>query len=76
MCHSLEIDIVGPKLKGITKLRDRDWLKKMIRNGMELVNANDSIAVSVFKQWDRAEHPVFERLSENEVELIILYLNK
>lgn len=75
MCHSLKIDIVGPKLTGVTKLRTRQWLVRMIRNGNELIREGDSTANALYVKWQKSGHPDFERLSDKEVDMIIDYLD-
>lgn len=73
-CHSASIDLVGPKLKGVTKTRTTDWLKKMITNGEQLRKSGDKTAVSLYSKWNNLEHPNFEKLDSEEIESIIDYL--
>lgn len=73
-CHSASIDLVGPKLKGVTKTRTTDWLKKMITNGEQLRKSGDKTAVGLYSKWNNLEHPNFEKLDSEEIESIIDYL--
>lgn len=73
-CHSANIDIVGPKIKGITNNRKIDWLTKMIINGDNLMQSGDKDAIELYKKWNNVPHPNFERLSKKEVSAIIDYL--
>lgn len=73
-CHGANVDIVGPKMKGITKNRSDDWLMKMITNGDALIKSGDKDAVMLYKKWGNIQHPNFERLTKDEVQAIIDYL--
>jgi antitoxin component YwqK of YwqJK toxin-antitoxin module/cytochrome c551/c552 len=73
-CHSANVDIVGPKLKGVTDIRTTDWLIKMITNGDALIKSGDKDAVALYKKWNTLQHPNFERLSNDEVTAIIDYM--
>jgi antitoxin component YwqK of YwqJK toxin-antitoxin module/cytochrome c551/c552 len=73
-CHSANVDIVGPKLKGVTDIRTNDWLIKMITNTDALVKSGDKDAIALFKKWNNIAHPNFERLSNEEVTAIIDYM--
>lgn len=73
-CHSPNVDIVGPKMKGVADKRTNEWLKKMITNGDALINSGDKEAVALYKNWNNIKHPNFERLSSEEVTAIIDYL--
>lgn len=74
MCHSPNVDIVGPMLKGVTDRRNNDWLTKMITNGDALQKSGDKDAVELYRKWNNTQHPNFERLSSEEVKAIIEYL--
>jgi cytochrome c551/c552 len=73
-CHKIEMDLVGPMMKGVTQNRNSDWLFKMISNGNALVKSGDKDAVSLYNKWNRIEHPHFEKLSTEDVLSIIKYL--
>ena len=74
MCHSSNVDIVGPMMKGVADKRSNDWLTKMIINGDSLQKGGDKVAVELYKKWDNIQHPNFERLSNEEVKAIIDFL--
>jgi antitoxin component YwqK of YwqJK toxin-antitoxin module len=73
-CHSVNIDIVGPKMQGVTENRTNEWLTRMIINGDALVKSGDKDAVALYKKYNNMQHPNFERLSKDEVTAIIEYL--
>ena len=74
MCHNPNVDVVGPKLKGVAKNRPEEWLRSMIINGDALRKNGDKVAVDLYLKWNKIEHPNFERLSNEEVDAIIDYL--
>lgn len=73
-CHTPDMDIVGPQMKGVTENRTNEWLIKMITNGDALIKSGDKDAVELYKKYNNMEHPNFERLGINEVNAIIDYL--
>ncbi len=74
VCHNPNIDLIGPKLKGVSDKRSTDWLIKMITNGDALRNSGDIVAILLYENWSNINHPNYEHLSNNEVKLIIDYL--
>ncbi len=74
MCHTPNVDIVGPMMKGVTDRRTSDWLTKMITNGDALQKSGDKDAVELYMKWSNTQHPKFEQLSNEEVKAIIEYL--
>jgi cytochrome c2 len=73
-CHSIgEGTIIGPDLKGITKTRDIEWLRKMIidSEGME---ESDQLAKKLYLEYEEAGMPSTE-LTEKEIDAIIKYLD-
>lgn len=75
-CHKYEEDSYGPALKGVATKRNKDWLYRMIHNGQQLVSEGDPIAVALFQQWKKREHPSQERLDRHQIEAIIKYLKE
>lgn len=73
-CHNENMDMVGPKMKGVAKIRTNEWLTSMIINGEALVESGDKDAVALYKNYYNVQHPNFERLSKDEVTAIIEYL--
>lgn len=72
-CHTIgEGEEVGPDLKGITKIRDIEWLRKMILDP-EKMEKTDSLAKKLYKEYEEVGMPT-EELTEEEVEAIIKYI--
>lgn len=76
MCHSANVDIVGPKMKGVAAKRSREWLVRMISNGDALQKGGDKVANDLYQKWNNIQHPNFERFDSREVNAIISYLNE
>ncbi|MFQ5865194.1 MAG: c-type cytochrome [bacterium] len=72
-CHTIGGGVeVGPDLKGVTKTRDIEWLKKMILNPEEM-EQTDPVAKELYQKYEEVGM-VTEELTEEEVEAIIKYL--
>lgn len=74
LCHSANTDLVGPKLAGVAKTRRKAWLAQMISDGEALMKSGDKDAQALYKKWNNVRHPKFERLSKEDVQAIIGYL--
>jgi cytochrome c2 len=73
-CHSIGGDADdAPDLKGVTKIRDLIWLRRMILNPEEM-EENDPIAIKLYQEYDELGM-VPEELTDEEVEAIIKYLD-
>lgn len=73
-CHAPDKDGYGPALRGVTKRRSKEWIERMIRNGMELVNSGDKEALALYEKWGRKKHLNMEVLNAKQVAAIIDYL--
>jgi len=66
-CHTIgNGDKVGPDLLGVTNVRDRAWLTRMISEPDKLLEEKDPIAVALFKQYKEIRMP---RLNLPEVDV-------
>lgn len=74
LCHSAAKPGYGPALAGVTSRHTADWLRRWIRNGMQLVAQEDKDAMTLYSKWNMKSHPVFEQLSEFQVQSLIDYL--
>jgi cytochrome c551/c552 len=73
-CHLPETDLVGPMMKGVAQKRSDEWLIKMIRNGDALLQSGDKKADALYKKWNNRPHPNFEKLTDEEIQLLLDYL--
>lgn len=77
-CHSrdMEMDLTGPKLKGVTKKYDREWLYAFTRNSYQMIAAGDSLAVRIWKEWKPTVMSSFPNLTDEELDDIYYYVEK
>lgn len=73
-CHSIDMRLVGPALKGVETRRDSVWLHKFIRSSQSMINAGDSTAVSLFNQFNKVIMPD-QNLTDDEIESILAYIS-
>ncbi len=73
-CHAPSMDLVGPKLKGVTNNRTIEWLYKMIANGDALKKNGDKTAKSLYYLYHNIPHPNFEELTKTEIKQIIEFI--
>lgn len=72
-CHTVGGgDKLGPDLLGITKVREHDWLVRMIRQPEQLLSSNDPIAVALVKQYKGMRMPNLS-VDNDEVDLLLQY---
>ncbi len=72
-CHTIGGGVeVGPDLRGVVKIRDREWLKKMIARPEEMEQV-DSLAKKLYQEYDEVGMST-EDLTEEEIEAIIEYM--
>lgn len=73
-CHTIgHGDKIGPDLLGVTNVRNRDWLVRMIRQPEQLLAEKDPLAVSLFKQYKQVKMPDL-RLNDDETNALIGFL--
>lgn len=72
-CHTIGEGVeVGPDLKGITRIRDIEWLRKMILDP-EKMEKTDTLAKRLYKEYEEVGMPT-EELTEEEAEAILKYI--
>lgn len=72
-CHEiLAGNRIGPELSGVTKRREREWLKGFIHHPQEYFNNGDPIAAELLEKY---QIPMADLgLSADDVESVLLYL--
>ncbi len=63
----------GPDLKGVTMRREREWLRRWIKEPDKMLAAGDPIATQLLKEYKNVPMPSF-KLTDEQVEAIIAYL--
>ena len=76
MCHSLQEDKIGPSLAGASQRwgADRTKLKSFIKNAQAYIKTGDPYAAKLYEKWNRSNMPVFEQLSDDELNALIEYI--
>jgi cytochrome c2 len=76
MCHDFKEDKIGPSLAGVQQRwgNDKGKLKSFIRNSQQYIASGDPYAVALYKKWNESAMPSFTGISEEEMDLLIEYL--
>jgi len=73
-CHTIgNGDKVGPDLLGVTNVRDRAWLGRIISEPDKLIAEKDPIAIALFKKYKEIPMPRLN-LPEADVDTLIEYM--
>jgi mono/diheme cytochrome c family protein len=73
-CHHIgKGKLIGPDLKGVTERRDREWLKKFIRNSQEVIQSGDPYAVKLFEEYNKIPMPP-NNLTDEEINILLDYI--
>ena len=73
-CHTIgNGDKVGPDLLGVTSVRDRAWLARMIAEPDKLIEEKDPIATALFKQYRELRMPRLG-LAQEDVNTLIEFM--
>ena len=73
-CHTIgNGDKVGPDLLGVTSVRERAWLSRMIMEPDKLIEEKDPIATALFKQYKEIRMPRLG-LAEEDVNTVIEFM--
>lgn len=57
-CHTIgRGDTIGPDLLGVTSVRDRKWLLRMIQTPEQMLNGQDPIATALLKKYNNVRMP-------------------
>lgn len=73
-CHTIgKGDKIGPDLLGVTNVRDRDWLFRIIWDSDKLIAEKDPIATALFKKYKEVRMPRLG-LAEADVNVLIEYM--
>ena len=73
-CHSINMNLTGPALKGVTKRwDDKAKLYDYIRNSQEVIAKNE-YAKALFNRWNRVPMPPFTYLTDEDINSILMYI--
>jgi protein SCO1/2 len=75
-CHTIGGgESIGPDLKGLTKIRDPEWLKKIIRVPETLLDEGDPLANALLRKYKSVRMPNLH-LDGEATDLLISYMEK
>lgn len=74
-CHSIAEEGIGPRLGGITRLRDPKSLSAFVRNSESVIEAGDRRGL-LLRNTYKLPMPVFEHLSDPQIEHVLAYLSQ
>lgn len=73
-CHSIgNGEKIGPDLAGVTKVREHDWLVRMIAKPDAMLDTKDPIAMALYDRYKHVRMPNL-RLGDGDVAALIEYL--
>ena len=73
-CHTIgNGDKIGPDLLGVTNVRDRAWLARMIADANKMIEEKDPIAMALFQKYKGIRMPKLD-LPEADVNTLIEYM--
>jgi hypothetical protein len=67
---------VGPALRGIGAMHDRQWMYKWVRNSSALIASGDPVAVKLFEDNNKAVMTAFPALSDADIDNILAYTDQ
>jgi protein SCO1/2 len=75
-CHTVgHGEKIGPDLLGVTNVRDRAWLIRLIQEPDKLLSEKDPVATSLFKKYKQVRMPNL-RLSSGDTAEVIDFLER
>jgi protein SCO1 len=73
-CHSIgHGDKIGPDLRGVTKIRDRAWLLRIIQKPDEMLAEKDPIVTALLTKYKQVQMPNL-RLGDGDVSALMIFL--
>jgi protein SCO1 len=73
-CHTMgKGDKIGPDLLGVTNVRDRAWLVRIIADSNKMIDEKDPIATALFQKYKGIRMPKLD-LPEADVNTLIEYM--
>jgi len=73
-CHTIgNGEKIGPDLLGVTNVRDRAWLARMISDSNKLIEEKDPIATALFQKYKGIRMPKLD-LPDTDVNTLIEYM--
>lgn len=72
-CHNFRQDGIGPQLSGVTATMSVDWIRRFIRDPVQMVSSGDEHAQQLHKNY-KATMPAFPGLKDSDINKIIAFI--
>lgn len=74
-CHSIGGGrMIGPDLKGVTRLRTNEWLIKFIQSPVGMLKSGDQYAKEIFAEFNNVPMPD-NKLTAEQINMILQYID-
>ena len=73
-CHSVNKQLTGPALAGVSDRRSIEWIVKFVQSSQTMVKSGDKDAVSLFAQFNRIPMPDHADLTSDDIKNIVEYI--
>jgi|SRR5690625_5231778 len=73
-CHTIDQNLVGPALQGVSEKRDSAWLYAFIKNSQAMIQDGDPLAVELFNKFNKVPMPP-QNLTNEEITSILQYID-
>ena len=73
-CHSVNKQLTGPALAGLSDRRTIDWIVKFVQSSQTMVKSGDKDAVALFAQFNRIPMPDHADLTADDIKNIVEYI--
>src|SRR5215467_1565907 len=72
-CHNFRQDGIGPQLSGVTATMSVDWIRRFIRDPVQMASSGDEHAQQLHKNY-KATMPAFPGLKDSDIDNIIAFI--
>ena len=73
-CHTVNRDVIGPALAGVTQRVSKDWIHNFVHNSTQVIASGDTTANSLYKAYNQVQMPAFSDLTDQEIDNILAYI--
>jgi cytochrome c551/c552 len=73
-CHSVNKQLTGPALAGLSDRRSIDWIIKFVQSSQSVIKSGDKDAVALFTQFNRIPMPDHADLTGEDIKNIVEYI--
>lgn len=74
-CHGFTTEGIGPKLGGLTRTVETEWIKKFIKSPFAMVKSIDQRAIALHQEY-KIYMPGFADLSDEQLNALLSYMHQ